>query len=126
MKQIQDNFATEQYFYGIYFQKKWKKYLKFFGKDLDILFGDDHNKKIRLSVGLDYLLNNKLNDAYHEIKRFEQFCVTNEEREIYNRLIKHCYNEKEMAQVKVGDWGKKVVQNIIKLFIKLQNILLSN
>jgi hypothetical protein len=34
------------------FQKKWKKYLKAFGKDLDLLFGDDFNRKVRLFTGL--------------------------------------------------------------------------
>ena len=61
----------EQLFSTTDFRKKWNRYLKAFGKDLDELFGTDYDKKIRLSEGLEHLLNNRLSDAYHVIRHLE-------------------------------------------------------
>ena len=101
------NLLKEQIFFSDDFQKKWKIYLETFGEELDGLFGGDYDKKIRLSVGLEHLLNSRLNDAYHEIRHFERACVTETDKQMIDRLLKHCYNEEAMAQAKVGDWVKK-------------------
>lgn len=97
----------ELLFFDTDFQKKWNKYLKTFGKDLDELFGADHDKKIRLSEGLEHLLNNRLSDAYHVIRHLESACVTDADRLIFSGLIKLCLNEEEMSKAKVGDWIKQ-------------------
>ena len=94
-------------FFTTYFQEKWNKYLKTFGKDLDELFGADYGKKIGISEGLEHLLNNRLSDAYHVIRHFESVCVTDVDRQIFDRLIKLCLNEEEMSKAKVGDWVKQ-------------------
>ncbi len=107
MTEDQKKFIREQLFFNSDFQKKWKKYLKAFGKDLDELFCDDYDKKIRLSEGLEHLLNKRLSDAYHIIRHFEPACVTDADRRIFDRLIKLCLNEEEMAKAKVGDWVKQ-------------------
>ena len=107
MTDEQKKLISEQLFFTTDFQKKWKKYLKTFGKDLDELFGADHDKKIRLSEGLEHLLNNRLSDAYHVIRHFESVCVTDGDRRIFDRLIKLCLNEEEMSKAKVGDWIKQ-------------------
>ena len=93
MTDEQKKLIREQLFFTTDFQKKWNKYLKTFGKDLDELFGADHDKKIRLSEGLEHLLNNRLSDAYHVIRHFESVCVTDVDRRIFDRLIKLCLNE---------------------------------
>ena len=103
----QKKLIREQLFFTTDFQEKWNKYLKIFGKDLDELFGADHDKKIRLSEGLEHLLNNRLSDAYHVIRHFESVCVTDVDRRIFDRLIKLCLNEEEMSKAKVGDWVKQ-------------------
>ena len=107
MTDEQKKLIREQLFLATDFQKKWNKYLKAFGKDLDELFGADHDKKIRLSEGLEHLLNNRLSDAYHVIRHFESVCVTDVDRRIFDRLIKLCLNEEEMSKAKVGDWVKQ-------------------
>lgn len=107
MANEQVNSLEEQYFFSDNFQKKWKTYLDTFGKDLDMLFGEDYGKKIRLSTGFEYLRNNKCWHAYHEIRYFESFCITDTDRQIFNRLIALCLNEKKMAKAKVGDWVKQ-------------------
>ncbi len=107
MSEEHANSLKEQCFFSGDFQKKWKKYLNAFGKDLEVLFGNDYGKKIRLSTGLEHLLNNRLNDAYNEIRHLEFYCITDADRQIFNRLITLCLNEKEMARVKVGDWIKQ-------------------
>jgi hypothetical protein len=89
------------------FQKKWKRYLKAFGKDLDKMFGDDSDKRFRLSTGLEHLLNKRYFDAYHELRHFESSCITDADKQIFQRLIKLCFNEEEMATAKVGDWVKQ-------------------
>ena len=66
-----------------------------------------HWEKIRLSEGLEHLLNNRLSDAYHVIRHFESVCVTDVDRRIFDRLIKLCLNEEEMSKAKVGDWVKQ-------------------
>lgn len=103
----QKKLIREQLFFTTDFQEKWNKYLKIFGKDLDELFGADHDKKIRLSEGLEHLLNNRLSDAYHVIRHFESVCVTDVDRRIFDRLIKLCLNEEKMSKAKVGDWVKQ-------------------
>ena len=103
----QKKLIREQLFSTTDFRKKWNKYLKAFGKDLDELFGTDYDKKIRLSQGLEHLLNNRLSDAYHVMRHLESACVTNSDKQIFDRLIKLCLNEEEMAMVKVGDWVKQ-------------------
>ena len=107
MTDEQKKLIREQLFFTTDFQKKWNKYLKAFGKDLDELFGVDHDKKLRLSEGLEHLLNNRLSDAYHVMRHLESACVTNSDKQIFDRLIKLCLNEEEMAMVKVGDWVKQ-------------------
>ena len=107
MTEDQKKFIREQLFFVTDFQKKWRKYLKAFGKDLDDLFGDDLDKKIRLSEGLEHLLNNRLSDAYHVIRHLESACLTDADRRIFDGLIKLCLNEQEMAKAKVGDWVKQ-------------------
>ena len=107
MTEDQKKFIREQLFFVTDFQKKWRKYLKAFGKDLDELFGDDLDKKIRLSEGLEHLLNNRLSDAYHVIRHLESACLTDADRRIFDGLIKLCLNEQEMAKAKVGDWVKQ-------------------
>lgn len=99
--------ASKHLFISGEFQKKWKRYRRAFGKDLDELFGSDYNKKIRLSEGLEHLLNNRLSDAYHVIRHLESACVTDAEKQIFDRLITLCLNEEKMAKAKVGDWVKQ-------------------
>ena len=98
---------AEKYFFSDIFQEKWKKYRKAFGKDLDKLFGDDFDKKIRLCEGLEHLLNNELSEAYHVIRHLEFACQTDADKLIFNRLIRLCLNEEEMSKAKVGDWVKQ-------------------
>ena len=107
MTDEQKKLIMEQLFSVTDFQKKWKKYLKAFGKDLDELFGTDYDKKIRLSKGLEHLLNNRLSDAYHAIRHLESACETDTDKRIFGRLITICLNEEEMAKAKVGDWVKQ-------------------
>lgn len=104
---IQTNTLKKQWFFSNEFQKRWKKYLKAFGKDIDGLFGDAYDKKLRLSSGLEHLLNNRLNDAYHEIRHLEFACETDADKVIFTRLMALCLNEKEMGKVKAGDWIKQ-------------------
>ena len=107
MTEDQKKFIREQLFFNSDFQKKWKKYLKAFGKDLDELFCDNYDKKIRLSEGLEHLLNNRLSDAYHVIRNLESACETDADRRIFDRLITLCLNEEEMEKAKAGDWVKQ-------------------
>lgn len=89
------------------FQDQWKKYCKAFGKEIDDLFGNDYSLKIRLSAGLEYLLQRKFYEAYHKLRHLETFCATNADTQIFAELIRRCYNEEEMAAAKVGDWVKQ-------------------
>ena len=98
----------KQFFESRDFQKKWKTYKAAFGKDLDGLFGENYNAKVRLTEGLQLLLDGKLHDAYHgHIRHFAGSCETETDRHIYERLVSLCYNEQEMAMVRVGDWVKR-------------------
>ena len=93
-----------QWFFNNDFQKRWQNYKTAFGEDIDELFADDYDKKLRLSAGLEHLINNRLFDAYNELRHFESSCTTDTERAVLCRLLSICENEKEMARVKVGDW----------------------
>ena len=104
MTEEQLKLASKHLFISAEFQKKWEKYLKAFGKDLDELFCDNYHAKIRLPKGLELLLNNRLSDAYNVIRHLESACETDVDRRIFDRLIKLCLNEEEMARAKVGDW----------------------
>ena len=98
----------KQFFESRDFQKKWKTYKAAFGKDLDGLFVENYNAKVRLTEGLQLLLDGKLHDAYHgHIRHFAGSCETETDRLIYERLVSLCYNEQEMAAVRVGDWVKR-------------------
>lgn len=100
--------AYKQFFESRDFQKKWQAYKAAFGKDLDGLFGENYNAKVRLAEGLQLLLDGKLHDAYHgHIRHFAGSCETETDRRIYQRLVSLCYNEQEMAAVRVGDWVKR-------------------
>ncbi|MBO5510493.1 MAG: DUF4304 domain-containing protein [Clostridia bacterium] len=100
--------AYKQFFESRDFQKKWQAYKDAFGKDLDGLFGENYNAKVRLTEGLQLLLDGKLHDAYHgHIRHFAGSCETKTDRRIYERLVNLCYNEKEMATVRAGDWVKR-------------------
>ncbi|MBQ8407656.1 MAG: DUF4304 domain-containing protein [Clostridia bacterium] len=107
MTEDQKQLIRERLFFSSDFQTSWKKYLKAFGEDLDELFGEDYDKKMRLPEGLEHLLNNRLSDAYHIIRHLESACVTDADKQIFDRLIALCLNEKEMAKAKVGDWVKQ-------------------
>ena len=107
MKKSQVNLWKQQFFFSEAFQNKWKKYLEAFGNDLGELFGDDYDSKLRLSAGLEHLINRRFNDAYHEIRHFESACITDADRQVFHRLITLCLNENEMSKVKVGDWIKE-------------------
>ena len=104
MEKSQINSLKMQWFFNDSFQKKWQNYKTAFGEDLDGLFADDYDKKLRLSAGLEHLINNRLFDAYNELRHFESSCTTDTERAVLRRLLSICENEKEMARVKVGDW----------------------
>ena len=104
MEKSQINSLKMQWFFNDSFQKKWQNYKTAFGEDLDGLFADDYDKKLRLSSGLEHLINNRLFDAYNELRHFESSCTTDTERAVLRRLLSICENEKEMARVKVGDW----------------------
>ena len=100
--------AYKQVFESPDFQKKWQAYKSAFGNDLDGLFGDNYNAKVRLAEGLQLLKGGKLHDAYHgHIRHFAGSCETKTDRRIYERLVSLCYNEQEMAAVRVGDWVKR-------------------
>lgn len=103
-----DPSAYKAFFQTPAFQAKWQAYKDAFGDDLDELFGDDYGKKISFAKGLQLLLDNKLSNAYYsELRHFAGDCETRTDRRIYERLVKLCYNEKEMATVRVGDWIKR-------------------
>lgn len=98
----------KQFFESRDFQKKWQAYKDAFGKDLDGLFGENYNAKVRLTEGLQLLLDSKLHDAYYgHIRHFAGSCETKTDRRIYEKLVDLCYNEKEMATVRAGDWVKR-------------------
>lgn len=100
--------AYKAFFESPAFQSKWQSYKAAFGNDLDDLFGEDYGKKISFAKGLQLLLENKLSSAYYtELRHFAGDCETRTDRRIYDRLVKLCYNEKEMATVRVGDWVKR-------------------
>ena len=100
--------AYKQFFESSEFQSKWQAYKAAFGDDLDGLFGEDYGKKISFAKGLQLLLENKLGSAYYtELRHFAGDCETETDRRIYERLVSLCYNEKEMATVRVGDWVKR-------------------
>ena len=107
MTEDQKKFIREQLLFATDFQENWKKYTEAFGEDLDELFCDDLDKKMRLPEGLEHLLNNRLADAYHVLRHLESACVTDADRRIFDRLIKLCLNEEEMAKAKTGDWVKQ-------------------
>ena len=60
MEKSQINSLKMQWFFNDSFQKKWQNYKTAFGEDLDGLFADDYDKKLRLSSGLEHLINNRL------------------------------------------------------------------
>ena len=100
--------SYKQFFESRDFQKKWKAYKSAFGKDLDGLFGENYNAKVRLTEGLQLLLDGKLHDAYHgHIRHFAGSCETETDHRIYERLVNLCYNESEMSAVREGDWVKR-------------------
>ena len=100
--------AYKQFFESRDFQKKWKAYKAAFGKDLDGLFGDNYNAKVRLSEGLQLLLDGKLHDAYHgHLRHFAGLCETRLDRAVFDRLVALCFNESEMSAVREGDWVKR-------------------
>lgn len=102
--------AYKQFFESSEFQSKWQAYEAAFGDDLDGLFGEDYGKKISFAKGLHLLLENKLGGAYYtELRHFAGDCETETDRRIYERLVNLCYNEKEMATVRAGDWVKRAV-----------------
>ena len=107
MTKEQLNTFKEQWFFSENFQINWKKYLKAFGKDVAELFGDDYDKKIRLSGGLEHLINNRFSEAYHVIRHLVSDCITDSDKQILDRLITLCLNEEEMSKAKVGDWVKQ-------------------
>ena len=98
----------KQFFESRDFQKNWKAYKSAFGKDLDGLFGDNYNAKVRLAEGLQLLLDGKLHDAYHgHLRHFAGLCETRLDRAVFDRLVALCFNESEMAAVREGDWVKR-------------------
>ena len=98
----------KQFFESRDFQKKWKAYKAAFGKDLDGLFGDNYNAKVRLAEGLQLLLDGKLHDAYHgHLRHFADLCETRLDRAVFDRLVALCFNESEMSAVREGDWVKR-------------------
>ena len=102
----------QQFFHTPEFQCKWQAYLDAFGDDLDDLFGDDFKTKVQFAEGLQLLLEGKLHEAYHaHIRHFEEACETEADHRIFNRLVKLCYNEEEMASVQAGDWVKRALGN---------------
>ena len=102
-----DNSVYKTFFESSEFQSNWQAYKAAFGDDLDELFGEDYGKKIGLARGLQLLLENKLSGAYYtEFRHFSVDCETETDRRIYERLVSLCYNEKEMATVRAGDWVK--------------------
>ena len=97
----------KQFFESSDFQKKWITYKAAFGNDLDELFGEDYGRKVSFAKGLQLLLDHRLYDAYYgELRHFAGDCETETDRRIYERLVSLCYNEKEMATVRAGDWVK--------------------
>jgi len=107
MKNPQDSNMHEACFLQTDFQDKWEKYCKTFGKEIGNLFGDDYSLKIRLAVGLEYLLQRRFNEAYHKLQHLESFCTTDTDKQTFAELIRRCYNAEEMAGAKVGDWVKQ-------------------
>ena len=107
MDKAQISEFKKQWFFSAEFQKKWKIYLETFGENLNDIWSDDYDKKLRLAEGLEYLLHNELNNAYHVIRHFESSCVNETDRQIFDRLIALCLNESEMATAQVGDWVKQ-------------------
>lgn len=98
----------KQFFESRDFQKKWITYKSAFGDDLDELFGEDYGRKVSFAKGLQLLLDNRLYDAYYgELRHFAGSCETETDRRIFERLVSLCYNEQEMAMVRVGDWVKR-------------------
>ncbi len=100
----------QQFFHTPEFQNKWQAYLDAFGDDLDDLFGGDFKTKVQFAEGLQLLLEGRLNEAYHaHIRHYEDACETEADRRIFDRLVKLCYNEEEMATVRESDWVKRAL-----------------
>lgn len=107
MDKTQTSSQKERWFFSDEFQARWKNYKNAFGEDIDTIFGNDYDKKLRLSEGLEYLFNDRLHDAYHAMRHLEPACLTDADRRVFDRLMALCRNEKEMATVKAGDWVKR-------------------
>ena len=107
MDRSQINLFKEQLFFSPDFQKKWKRYVEAFGEELNGIFGDNYGAKLRFAVGLEHLMNRKYSDAYNELRHFESSCLTDCDKQIFQKLISLCLNEDEMSKIKIGDWVKK-------------------
>lgn len=89
------------------FQERWQAYKKAFGKELDDWFGDAYTLKVRVAESLSYLYENRLYEAYAELRHFASVCTTDQDKRMLDKLITLCKNQKEMQKAKVGDWVRQ-------------------
>ena len=97
----------EQFINSPEFQKNWKKYKKSFGNEIDELFKDNIDYRIRVYQGLEHLYNREFNRAYHTIRHLLQCCKNETEISIVKKIIQLSYNEEEMSKVSIGDYLKR-------------------
>ena len=91
------------------FQERWQAYKKAFGKELDDWFGDAYTLKVRVAESLSYLYENRLYEAYAELRHFASVCTTGKDKRMLDKLITLCKNQKEMKKAKVGDWVRNII-----------------
>ena len=89
------------------FQERWQAYKKAFGQELDDWFGDAYTLKVRVAESLSYLYENRLYEAYAELRHFASVCTTDQDKRMLDKLITLCKNQKEMKKAKVGDWVRQ-------------------
>ena len=99
--------AYQRMFYKESFQTEWQTYKDIFGDDLDRLFGDDFEYKVQLGKGLRPLVRGQLYAAYRSLRDMEEYCSTDRDHRVFDRIMAVCLNREEMDRVLAGDWVKQ-------------------
>ena len=89
----------------------WRRYVNYFGEEINSLFGDNYIVKIRFGHFYKEVINGQYHIALKSLRGYKENFVSDYDLKLYDKFEQLCLNIDNMKSISKGDWIKNDFNN---------------
>lgn len=89
----------------------WKEYVDFFGEEINELFGDRYQVKIRFGHFYREVIDGRLMAGLDSLRTYKENFISEYDLNLYDKFEKICLNAENMKKISKGNWIKDDFNN---------------